>query len=187
MRPRWLSRTAVLVLLVAPAAARADDVLHPGTATMDRSTVMTLGVRWPLTGDDNFNATVTVRYRVGTGTFHDAMPLFRVHPELVTGGGAVPEFAGSIFDLAPATTYDIELTAHDPDGGGMTTVIQGTTRPVPSIDPAHPNRVAVKDVASLQAALGAAKAGDVITLAPGTYAGEFTLNTSGTADDPIVI
>src|SRR6202035_3141282 len=39
----------------------------------------------------------------------------------------------------------------------------------------------------LQAALGAAKAGDVITVAPGTYAGEFTLNASGTADDPIVI
>jgi MYXO-CTERM domain-containing protein len=187
MRPRWLSRIAVLGLLVAPAAARADDVLHPGTATMDRATVMTLGVRWPLTGDDNFNAKVTVRYRTGTGAFRDAMPLFRVHPELVAGGGAVAEFAGSIFDLAPGTPYDVELTAHDPDGGDTTTIVRGSTRPVPATYPLHPHTVAVGDVASLQAALGAAKPGDVITLAPGTYAGEFTLNASGSADDPIIV
>jgi hypothetical protein len=177
----------MLGLLAVSAVARADNVLHPGTPAMDRSTVITLGVRWPLTGDDNFNAKVTVRYRTGAGVFRDAMPLFRVHPELVTAGGAVSEFAGSIFDLAPGTAYDIELTAHDPDGGDMTTIVQGITRPVPATDPLHPRAVAVTDATSLQAALAAAKPGDVITLAPGTYAGEFTLNASGTANDPIVI
>ena len=188
MRPRWFVPVTVLLgWLAAPAVALADDVLHPGTPTMDRSTVITLGVRWPLTGDDNFNATVTVRYRTGAGAFRDAMPLFRVHPELVAGGGAVSEFAGSIFDLAPGTAYDIELTAHDPDGGDATTIVHATTRVVPATDPLHPRAVAVTSVASLQAALGAAKPGDVITLAPGTYAGEFTLDASGTADDPIVI
>jgi hypothetical protein len=55
---------------------------------MDRSAVITLGVRWPLTGDDNFNATVTVRYRTGAGAFRNAMPLFRVHAELVAPGVA---------------------------------------------------------------------------------------------------
>src|SRR5258708_35886725 len=103
MRLRLLPPLAVLGLLATPVLARADIVLHPGTPAMARSTVITLGVRWPLTGDDNFNATVTVRYRTGMGTFRDAMPLFRVHPELVAGGGAVSEFAGSIFDLAPGT------------------------------------------------------------------------------------
>ncbi len=187
MRPRSLALVTVLGSLVAPAVARADNVLHPGTPAMDRSTVITLGVRWPLTGDDNFNATVTVRYRTGAGAYRDAMPLFRVHPELVAGGGAVSEFAGSIFDLAPGTAYDIELTAHDPDGGDATVVLHGATRPVPATDPLHPHAVAVTDVASLQAALAAAAPGDVITLSAGTYAGEFTLNASGTADDPIVI
>jgi hypothetical protein len=179
--------TTVFGSLAAPAVAQADNVLHLGTPTMDRSTVITLGVRWPLTGDDNFNATVAVRYRTGSGAFRAAMPLFRVHPGLVAGGGAVSEFAGSIFEVAPGTTYNIELTAHDPDGGDATTTIQGTTRPVPAIDPLHPHAVAVSDSASFQAALAAAKPGDVITLAPGTYAGEFTLNASGTAADPIVI
>ncbi len=189
MRLRLLPPLLVLAVLAAPTAAHADDVLHPGTPTMDRPTVVALGVRWPLTGDDNFNATVTVRYRAGTGAFREAMPLFRVHPELVAdgGAGAVSEFAGSIFDLAPGTAYEIELTAHDPDGGDTTTTVQGTTRPVPAAEPLHPNAVAVNDVASLQAALGAAKPGDVITLAPGTYAGEFTLDASGTVDDPIVV
>jgi hypothetical protein len=187
VRSRLLPPLSLLAWLAAPAVASADNVLHPGAPAMDRSTVITLGVRWPLAGDDNFNAAVTVRYRTATGTFREAMPLFRVHPELVAGGGAVSEFAGSIFDLAPGTSYDIELSAHDPDGGDVTTIVQGTTRPVPATDPLHAHAVAVKDVASLQTALGAAKPGDVITLAPNTYAGEFTLNVSGTTDDPIVI
>ena len=76
----------VATILAAPRIARADDVLHPGTARADRPTLVTLGVQWPLTGDDNFNATVSVRYRVaGTTAWRDAMPLFRVHPEAVVG------------------------------------------------------------------------------------------------------
>jgi MYXO-CTERM domain-containing protein len=175
------------LLLVAP-AARADNVLHMGAATVDRPTLVTLGVRWALTGDDNFNATVAVQYRpTGTSAWKDGLPLYRVHAELVTGGTAVPEFAGSIFDLAPATTYDIQLTAHDPDGGDQTTTLTATTRPVPSVDPQNPNVVNVSTASALQNALDAAQPGDVITLAAGTYAGEFTLNASGTATDPIVI
>jgi len=99
----------------------------------------------------------------------------------------VPEFAGSIFDLAPGTTYDVELTAHDPDGGDQTTTIQATTRAVPAADPASPHVVNVSSASTLQSALDAAQPGDVITLAAGTYAGEFTLNASGTASNPIVI
>ena len=116
MRPRLLPLLVLAGLSAVPAVARADDVLHPGTPTTDRSTVITLGVRWPLTGDDNFNATVTVRYRSGTGAFRDAMPLHRVHPEVVTGLSVPDQFGGSIFDLAPGTPYDIELHADDPDG-----------------------------------------------------------------------
>ncbi|HVY49754.1 MAG TPA: chondroitinase-B domain-containing protein, partial [Minicystis sp.] len=183
-----ISFSAALALLALPLAARADDVLHLGAATLDRPTVVTLGVRWALTGDDNFDATVAVRYRkTGTSTWRDGLPLYRVHAELVQGGGAVPEFAGSVFDLAPATSYDIELTAHDPDGGDQTTTLTATTRPVPAADPAHPHVVHVATASALQNALDAAQPGDVITLAAGTYAGEFTLNASGTAAEPIVV
>jgi hypothetical protein len=186
-RRSLLGVLALVDALLVPGLARADNVLHPGVPSLDRATVIALGVRWPLTGDDNFNATVTVRYRAGSGAWRDGMPLFRVHPELVTGGNAVPEFAGSLFDLAPGTAYTIELTAQDPDGGGRVATVTATTRPVPAVDPLHPHVVNVTDATSLNAALGAAQPGDVITLAAGTYAGEFTLNASGTADDPIVI
>ncbi len=184
---RAVSALVAFGLVACPAIARADDVLHLGTPSLDRPTVRALGVRWPLTGDDNFNATLTVRYRAGAGAWRDAMPLFRVHPELVTGGSAAAEFAGSVFDLAPGTAYTIELTAHDPDGGDGVTTLPGTTRPVPASEPAHPRAVGVTDAATLRTALAAAQPGDVITLAAGTYAGEFTLDASGTATDPIVI
>jgi hypothetical protein len=187
MRTELVLTAALGLVLATPLAARADDAVHLGAATLDRPTLVTIGVRWALTGDDDFDATVTVQYReAGATEWIDAMPLRRVRADLVAGGGAVPELAGSIFDLAPATTYEIRLTAHDPDGGDQTTTLTQTTRAVPA-DPKTPRAVPVSTAAELTSALAAAQPGDVITLAAGTYAGEFTLNASGTADDPIVI
>ncbi|HTJ44768.1 MAG TPA: hypothetical protein VL463_21830 [Kofleriaceae bacterium] len=183
-------KTRVIVAMILLArVARADDVLHPGTPELDPPTINALGVVLPITGDDNFNASVTVRYWNGSleGGFRDAMPLQHVHSEAVTGFTVSPQFAGSIFDLAPNTTYTIELHITDPDGPVDQTVqIMGTTRGVPG-DPAHPHVVNVADAAALQAALDAAQPGDVITLADGTYSGTFDLHASGTAIDPIVI
>lgn len=175
-------------VVLGTSAARADDVLHLGTATLDRPTLLTLGVRWAVTGDDDHDASVSVRYRQqGTAAWKDAMPLFRVRNELVSSGTAVSEFAGSVFDLAPATTWELELSAHDPDGGDQTVTLTGTTRGVPASEPQHPRVVNVDTAASLRTALSAAQPGDVITLAAGTYTGEFTLDASGTEADPIVI
>lgn len=47
--------------------------------------------------------------------------------------------------------------------------------------------VTVSSKGGLDAALAGAKPGDVITLENGTYAGNFTINASGTAENPIVI
>jgi MYXO-CTERM domain-containing protein len=170
-------------------SARADDVLHPGTAALDPPTLVALGAQLLVTGDDNFNARVTLRYRVaGTAVWRDALPLFRVHPENVTGLTVPAQFAGSVFDLAPGTAYDLELHAIDPDGSVDQLIpLSGTTRQVPARDPKTPSVKNVTDAATLNAALAAAKAGDVITLASGTYAGQFGTRGSGTADNPIVI
>lgn len=177
-----------LVLAAVAAPAFADDVLHPGTPELDPPTITALGVGLPITGDDNFTAQVAVRYRVtGTTTWRDALPLARVHAEVVTGLTVGPGFAGSIFDLAPGTSYDIELHATDSDGSvDQTLTLTGTTRPVPG-DPASPHAVAVTTAAELTTALAAAQPGDVITLAAGTYTGQFALHASGTATEPIVI
>ena len=94
------------------APAHADDVLHPGAVNVDRPTLVTLGVQLLISGDDDHDAAVTARYReTGAGAWRDAMPLFRVHPESVVGRTVPEQFAGSIFDLSPGTTYDVELHA----------------------------------------------------------------------------
>ncbi len=168
-----------------------DDVLHPGTARLDRPTLMALGIQLPITGDDDHDASVTVRYRVvGDTTWHPAPPLFRVRPESVVGRVVAEQFAGSILDLRPATAYEIELHATDPDGPvDQTFVIEGTTRAIPA-DPAAPHPVAVSDSVELAAALAAAAPGDVITLADGVYAGPFVLDVSSAATSetaPVVV
>ncbi len=180
---------AAAALLAAAGVARADDVLHPGAPALDPPTITALGVQLPITGDDNFNATVSVRYRrTGTTAWSDGLPLTHVHAEAVVGLAVSPHFGGSIFDLAPGTSYDIELHAQDADGAvDSTMMLTGTTRPVPAADPMHPHAVMVTDAASLTSALAGAQPGDVITLAAGMYPGAFSFSASGTADDPIVI
>jgi hypothetical protein len=165
-----------------------DNVLHPGTVNLDRPTLMALGVQLLISGDENHNGTVTLRYRpTGDPSWRDALPLMRVRPESVVGRFVEEQFAGSIFDLRPGVSYDLELHAVDPDGPvDQTLTLSGTTRTVPQ-GPAMPNPIAVSDTVGLTAALAAAQAGDVITLSDGTYAGPFVLDASGTAVNPIVV
>ena len=189
--PRLSASLAALgplaALLTLAGTSDAGNLLQPGAAKLDRPTLVALGVVLPIAGDDNHDAKVTVRYRVsGTGTFRDAMPLYRVHPEVVAGDSPGEQFAGSVFDLLPATSYDLELHVVDPDGLDTTTMLQATTRGVPK-DPMVAKGKMVTDATTLKQALAGAVAGDVITLAPGTYAGQFSISASGTASDPIVI
>jgi hypothetical protein len=183
-----LCSLALVMLLATPALVLADDVLHVEAVNVDRPALVTLGVQLLVTGDDDHDAQVGVRYRqLSTVTWSTAMNLFRVRAESV-GGRVVPQqFAGSIFDLQPATTYEIELRAIDADGAvDQTVVVQATTRGVPS-DPATPSPKTVSDAAGLQAALDAAQPGDVITLLEGIYRRTFEIAASGTAANPIVI
>src|SRR5437762_6923312 len=120
---------AALTTLALP--ARAANSLTVSDPTLDTPTVITLGVQMLITGDDNFNATVTVRYKKSSdSTFKTGLPLFRVHPEQLQANIPPAQFAGSIFELEPNTSYDIELHAVDPDGGDFTKTITGKTLPV---------------------------------------------------------
>ena len=169
------------------AAAYGDNLLHPGDPVLDRPTLTALGVQLPVSGDDNFNASVSMDYRIaGTQAWQPALPLFRVHPETVAGYTVAPQFGGSVFDLRPATTYEIRLHAVDPDGLDQTWTLTQTTRDVPK-DPANPRQRRVTDAASLASAVGAAAPGDIITLANGFYQGAFRVVAEGTPANPIVI
>jgi hypothetical protein len=61
-----------------------------------------------------------------------------------------------------------------------------TPTPTPAPTPAG-NIVSVSTAAALQTALSNAKPGDVITLAAGTYSGNFTATANGTATSPITL
>jgi hypothetical protein len=182
-------RLASLVWLLAvlvPGTVVAADAIAVVEVVVERATEHTAGVQVLVSDDDNRDATIEVRVReVGAAEWIAAPPLFRVWPETV--GIAVPaQHAGSIFDLSPGTDYEVELHVVDPDGVDETQMVMVSTRALPR-EPAAPNAVAVADAGALVGALSAAAAGDVITLAPGTYAGNFSISASGTAENPIVI
>jgi hypothetical protein len=179
-------RTAPFALLafVATSAAYAQNALTITEVRVDRPTLHTAGIQVLIAGDANRDA--TIRVRVLGDRPRDALPLVRVRPETVTGRVVPEQLAGTIFDLEPGQTYEVELIATDPDGGNATRTVTVTTRALPRT-PSAPRPVAVANATQLRDALGAARPGDVITLADGTYAGSFVMAASGTPDNPIVI
>jgi len=127
------------------AGDREFDVLPPNTVIpqefyIERPTLENAGFEWYVSGDDNHNATVTIRYReVGASEWREGLPMLRIQHEKIWGHEQrdvyeTPNmFAGSIFGLEPGTTYECEFTMSDPDGliGVATVVERVTTRSVP--------------------------------------------------------
>jgi hypothetical protein len=126
------------------------------------------------------------------------MPPVRTHPQLVGEGNGRPDnrWAGSVFWLSPGSTYQIELSLSDPDGGDATRIVTATTRTpmAPALDARERFVVPGNGGGSgipgdpfkgLQAAADAAEAGDLFTVAPGQYE-PFTLLASGREGQPIV-
>lgn len=141
---RSLTRTfswllCAMALLPARAAIAADATIA-GEPVLEPPTLIALGVEWPITGDDNRNAEVSVSYRVkGAGAWKPALPLLRQQAEPVAGVGEAftftgrNQFVGSVFDLQPGTEYELKLELKDPDGvsGAATQVLTQRTRAEP--------------------------------------------------------
>jgi hypothetical protein len=173
------------------------SVVHPiavGEVEIDPPTVHTIGLSLPiLEGDEDFDASVRVAYRpVDSSTWNEALPLQRVRTDTlsrpVPSQFAIAEqFAGSIFDLSPDSTYEILVTVEDPDGGRTTRTSRATTRAVPRDAPKAPRAVNVDSDEALARALAEAQPGDVIMLAEGRFTGPFRIERSGTNADPIII
>jgi hypothetical protein len=161
----------------------------PGAITTPFPTLNSISIDWAITGDDNNNGVVTVQYRPqGTSIWLQGMNLQRI-PAGTNTTNAVSwpnQQSGSIFDLQPNTTYEIQLSLTDPDGGSTTPAIQTrTTRAVPTL--AGLRTVSVNSTSTFVSALNNAQPGDIIDLADGTYTGPFSGSHDGTAANPIII
>ncbi len=128
------------LLLLAAACALAQNATQAGKFHVEHPTLLNLGFEWPITGDANRNATVSVEYRpVGEANWKKGMPLARVGGENVYRRKenldyTVPHgFAGSILNLTPGTEYECRFVMSDPDGasGQTTQVVKVRTRTEP--------------------------------------------------------
>lgn len=133
---------------------------------------------------------VQVRYKASsTSSWSTAHPLLHVMPDWISTGAPVPvvdAFAGSIFDLLPGTTYDVELTINEP--GQSTVVLSGTraTRSLPAV--AGTASVTATPADNLAAKIASLVPGSVLLLSNGTYTvNALQLNVSGTVAQPIYI
>ncbi len=156
-----------------------------GTLTSPFPTIKHLSVLWAITGDVNRNSRVTARFRKqGSSEWKIAMPLRRVAPDSNEGFSWSYRHAGSLFGLDPGTTYEIEATLNDPDGGSETRVIAATTRSVPTAMLGAPIKAATP--ITLESILNSAQPGDIIQLASGIYS-SFSVDRSGQTGRPIVV
>ncbi len=178
---------AVLIALAVllPATVRAQTATTPGALTAPSPTLHAISLEWAIGGDADLDGAVSVRYRVaGQTQWRDAMPLRRIPAGSNQGFSWANRHSGSVFDLVPATTYDIQLSLLDPDGGQETRSLSVRTRAVPA--PAADSVLRAVTPANFAAIAAGALPGDILLLGPGAYSG-FSFARSGTAARPIVI
>ncbi len=189
---RWRRLAALTILLVGSPAAHAQN-----SVTLDAvdlyPNLNAVGVTATVTGDANEDASATLTYRA-TG----AASAWPGHPLVRTGVGA---FVGSVFTLDPDTEYEIAVTVQDPDNAApevLSAVVRtrADAPPTPSgtelwVDAAagddgNPGTQA-SPLATIQAALDLAQAGDTVHVEPGVYYEALDLPRGGTDGNPLVI
>lgn len=124
-------------------------------------------------------STVSLSYReVGDVPWLNGLNMFQS-----TNAGAQP-YSGMVRGLTPDTNYQIRVLAN-----GIPHLLTAATRAIPVVaSPGSSNVVNVSTPGELQTALDNAVAGDLITLAAGTYSGTPIINgRNGTAASPITI
>lgn len=157
----------------------------PGALSFPSPTIHAAAIEWLVTGDDDTDGVVTVRYRKqGDAAWKAGLPLKRVPAGSYQTFSWKNKHAGSLFDLEAATTYDVELFLLDPDGGCELRTQTVTTRAVPAPMQGAPVKPATPG--TLAQVVNGAQPGDVIDLGAGTYSA-FSMSKDGAAGKPIVL
>ena len=156
----------------------------PGAITTPFPTTNHLAIEWQIEGDDDLDATCAVKVRKeGETAWRDAESLRRVPAGKSQKTSPIftwtNRLSGSVFDLEAATSYEIELKLHDPDGGSATKIVKSSTRSEPVV-----KADAVLKIGS-KVDLNTVKPGEVLLLADGDY-GAAVFNRDGEPGKPIV-
>jgi len=163
------------------------SLAHDGPATPEQISLIL-----PVTGSLPQTATATVRYKpTSSPTWITGHPLYRIRPafSLPANVGSVPDaFAWPIIDVAPGTSYQVEVTV---TSGAVTNVkaLTHTTRAMPAAAGVPNKTIAPGSTsAQIQVAFNSLVPGDVIEFDDGTYnVSGLVLNRSGTVSSPIYI
>ena len=186
----WLVSLALMARLLMP-----SSLAHAAATLEVYGTFHAMGIVVTIasTDDPDRDAVGTVEYRLGgSGPYRQGFPLARV---------TSTRFVGSLFWLAPGTTYNVRVTFSDPDGDplhGVVASASASTRAeitVPAPNHSYYASPAGGGTACSLAApctliegLNQAQPGDEVVLRDGIYyQGEITPLRSGTAGAPIVI
>lgn len=180
--------SAALIVIFVAAEAKSGNAVVPGVLELDPPTLVCLGIAWPVSGDENGNASVTCEYRrKGDRKWRRGPDLFRTSATL---------FAGSVIGLEAAAEYELRLRLADPDGGGTERRLPAATRGelkwsgegrtwhvVPGAGggtgtEADPFR-------GLAEADRAASPGDLVLVHQGVYPGTFSPRTAGEPGRPV--
>ncbi len=157
----------------------------PGALTFPFPTLRNVTVEWALAGDANTNGVVEVRFKKQSETsWRKGLPLRRIPAGSVEGFTWLSRHSGSLFDLEPETTYDVEAFLLDPDGGCEVRTGAVTTRGEPRPMAGAPVKAVTP--ATLASVFSGAQPGDILELAAGTYPA-FSFAKDGSAGKPIVI
>ena len=134
----------LLLLLLVSSTALAENQTTPGDLIIDPPTLMALGFAWPIKGDDNRNARVSISYRMkGETTWSRGLDLLRLQNEETYLRGSLDYtapnmFAGSLFDLKENTEYEVQLQIQDPDGvsgkAAKQVIVRTRAEPTPAAD-----------------------------------------------------
>lgn len=123
---------ALIVLILDIPGSQAANTTVASEPLVEPPTLVSIGLEWPIDGDDNRNAVATVEYRrQGEAGWRRGLDLLRLQREETFLRGALDYtapnmFAGSLFDLEEDSAYEIRLTLTDQDGTGTGTRVEKT-------------------------------------------------------------